>query len=279
MYDAVGGPWQWTDRLGWDAAPLARAPRAPRGRDVARATSRASRSATRSSGAAATTSSSSPSACCPGFPGRGLGGALLAAATRATRGSAGRGARLAAHVLARLPRGAALVRAARLPPLRRARPDERWVVDASNVIGSRPDGWWRDRAGRGAAARRRARPLRRRDRRAGRSVVLDAGEPPAGRARRGRRRLAAAAATPPTTRSSRCWRTAAARAPASSPRTRSWPAGCARSGRRSRAPGLPAAARLAGRPVRLEADVAALAHRPEPDPLVDALADGSARSV
>jgi predicted RNA-binding protein with PIN domain len=27
----------------------------------------------------------------------------------------------------------------------------RWVVDASNVIGSRPDGWWRDRVG--AAAR------------------------------------------------------------------------------------------------------------------------------
>ena len=27
----------------------------------------------------------------------------------------------------------------------------RWVIDASNVIGSRPDGWWRDRAG--AAAR------------------------------------------------------------------------------------------------------------------------------
>jgi hypothetical protein len=27
----------------------------------------------------------------------------------------------------------------------------RWVVDASNVIGSRPDGWWRERAG---AARR-----------------------------------------------------------------------------------------------------------------------------
>jgi predicted RNA-binding protein with PIN domain len=23
----------------------------------------------------------------------------------------------------------------------------RWIVDASNVIGSRPDGWWRDRAG------------------------------------------------------------------------------------------------------------------------------------
>jgi predicted RNA-binding protein with PIN domain len=27
----------------------------------------------------------------------------------------------------------------------------RWLVDAMNVIGSRPDGWWRDRAG---AARR-----------------------------------------------------------------------------------------------------------------------------
>jgi predicted RNA-binding protein with PIN domain len=27
----------------------------------------------------------------------------------------------------------------------------RWLVDASNVIGSRPDGWWRDRDG--AAAR------------------------------------------------------------------------------------------------------------------------------
>ena len=27
----------------------------------------------------------------------------------------------------------------------------RWLVDASNVIGSRPDGWWRDRSG---AARR-----------------------------------------------------------------------------------------------------------------------------
>ena len=23
----------------------------------------------------------------------------------------------------------------------------RWLVDASNVIGSRPDGWWRDRTG------------------------------------------------------------------------------------------------------------------------------------
>ncbi len=26
-------------------------------------------------------------------------------------------------------------------------PGRRWLVDAMNVIGSRPDGWWRDRAG------------------------------------------------------------------------------------------------------------------------------------
>jgi predicted RNA-binding protein with PIN domain len=25
--------------------------------------------------------------------------------------------------------------------------DERWIVDGMNVIGSRPDGWWRDRRG------------------------------------------------------------------------------------------------------------------------------------
>ncbi len=33
----------------------------------------------------------------------------------------------------------------------------RWVIDASNVIGSRPDGWWRDRAG---AARRLIEEIR-----------------------------------------------------------------------------------------------------------------------
>src|ERR671923_566498 len=33
----------------------------------------------------------------------------------------------------------------------------RWMVDASNVIGSRPDGWWRDREG---AARRLLDDLR-----------------------------------------------------------------------------------------------------------------------
>ncbi len=32
-----------------------------------------------------------------------------------------------------------------------ARPSDVLVVDAANVVGSRPDGWWRDRAG--AAAR------------------------------------------------------------------------------------------------------------------------------
>ena len=54
----------------------------------------------------------------------------------------------------------------------------RWVVDASNVIGSRPDGWWRDRAG---ATRRLVAAL---DRFAADSgddvvVVLDGGAPPA----------------------------------------------------------------------------------------------------
>ena len=33
----------------------------------------------------------------------------------------------------------------------------RWLIDASNVIGSRPDGWWRDREG---AARRLLDDLR-----------------------------------------------------------------------------------------------------------------------
>jgi hypothetical protein len=33
----------------------------------------------------------------------------------------------------------------------------RWMIDASNVIGSRPDGWWRDREG---AARRLLDDLR-----------------------------------------------------------------------------------------------------------------------
>ena len=51
-----------------------------------------------------------------------------------------------------------------------------WFVDASNVIGSRPDGWWRDRAGatrrlidavRAWAASEGARA----------TVVLDAGPP------------------------------------------------------------------------------------------------------
>jgi uncharacterized protein YaiI (UPF0178 family) len=53
----------------------------------------------------------------------------------------------------------------------------RWVVDASNVIGSRPDGWWRDRAG---AARRLVEALDRLAARTGDdvTVVLDAGEPP-----------------------------------------------------------------------------------------------------
>lgn len=53
-----------------------------------------------------------------------------------------------------------------------------WVVDASNVIGSRPDGWWRDRP---AAARRLVADLDRFAAETGERVVvvLDGGEPPA----------------------------------------------------------------------------------------------------
>jgi uncharacterized protein YaiI (UPF0178 family) len=53
----------------------------------------------------------------------------------------------------------------------------RWVVDASNVIGSRPDGWWRDRAGatRSLVAALEAFAERTGDEVA---VVLDAGEAP-----------------------------------------------------------------------------------------------------
>jgi len=53
-----------------------------------------------------------------------------------------------------------------------------WVVDASNVIGSRPDGWWRDRP---AAARRLVAELDRFAAATGEPVVvvLDGGEPPA----------------------------------------------------------------------------------------------------
>ena len=155
LYDAVGGPWQWTDRLGWDVdrwrahlergevetwlgrlgdEPVGYAELVRTGGDVEIASF----------------------GLLPGFPGRGLGGALLAAVTGGRVG-ARRRAGLAAHVLARLPRRAALLRAPRLPPLRRGDGvSPRWVVDASNVIGSRPDGWWRDRAG---AARRLVEPL------------------------------------------------------------------------------------------------------------------------
>ncbi len=52
----------------------------------------------------------------------------------------------------------------------------RWLVDASNVIGSRPDGWWRDREG---AARRLIAALERFAEASGDpvTVVLDAGPP------------------------------------------------------------------------------------------------------
>ena len=52
-----------------------------------------------------------------------------------------------------------------------------WVVDASNVIGSRPDGWWRDRAG---ATRRLVARLDAFAAETGEPViaVLDGGDPP-----------------------------------------------------------------------------------------------------
>jgi predicted RNA-binding protein with PIN domain len=52
----------------------------------------------------------------------------------------------------------------------------RWLVDASNVIGSRPDGWWHEREG---AARRLIADLERFAETAGEpvTVVLDAGPP------------------------------------------------------------------------------------------------------
>jgi predicted RNA-binding protein with PIN domain len=49
----------------------------------------------------------------------------------------------------------------------------RWLIDASNVIGSRPDGWWRDREG---ATRRLLGTLRRLAETGDEvTVVLDAG--------------------------------------------------------------------------------------------------------
>ena len=51
----------------------------------------------------------------------------------------------------------------------------RWMVDASNVIGARPDGWWRDRDG---ATQRLLDELRAfADRGEDVTVVLDAGRP------------------------------------------------------------------------------------------------------
>jgi predicted RNA-binding protein with PIN domain len=49
----------------------------------------------------------------------------------------------------------------------------RWLVDASNVIGSRPDGWWRDRDGAAARLLEALREFARGEEEV--VVVLDAG--------------------------------------------------------------------------------------------------------
>jgi predicted RNA-binding protein with PIN domain len=56
----------------------------------------------------------------------------------------------------------------------------RWLVDASNVVGSRPDGWWRDREGASARLLEALREFARGEEEV--VVVLDAG--PAGGAGR-----------------------------------------------------------------------------------------------
>lgn len=45
----------------------------------------------------------------------------------------------------------------------------RWIVDGNNVMGSRPDGWWRDRS---AAARRLVTEIDRWQARSGASVLV-----------------------------------------------------------------------------------------------------------
>ena len=193
----------------------------------------ASRPATRSCGASATRSRSPPSACCPGSPAAGSA-ARCSPPSPATRGRAARGACGCTPARSTPPPRCPPTSAAASAATARRRMSPRWVVDASNVIGSRPDGWWRDRAG---ATRRLVAALDALAERTGDevTVVLDGGEaPPAGASRCWSPR--AAAATPPTTRSSSCSRRAAARACASSPPTPSSAAAPRARGRGSRAP-------------------------------------------
>ena len=56
-----------------------------------------------------------------------------------------------------------------------------WIVDGNNVMGSRPDGWWRDRRGAQRRLVERLEDVRRRPRRAGDG---DLRRPPARRRRR-----------------------------------------------------------------------------------------------
>jgi GNAT superfamily N-acetyltransferase len=80
MYDAVGGPWQWTDRLGWDVGRW----RAHLARDEVETW--LGRLGAEPAGYAELVREGdeveiASFGLLPGFPGRGLGGALLAAVT------------------------------------------------------------------------------------------------------------------------------------------------------------------------------------------------------
>ena len=175
LYERVGEAWHWTDRLGWGSARW-RAHLAHAQTWVGHLDGEPAGYAelVRTGGDVEITSFG----LLPGFAGRGLGGALLARATQEAWKSGAE--RIWLHTCS-------LDSPAALPSYeRRGFPEicggdghaVTWVVDASNVIGSRPDGWWRDRAG---AARRLVAEL---DAFAAATgdpvvVVLDGGEPPA----------------------------------------------------------------------------------------------------
>ena len=138
------------------------------------------------------------------------------------------------------------------------RPAERLIVDGNNVIGSRPDGWWRDRAGRRPAAGRVAAGARARGAATGSpscsTAVRSPTFPKACTTACSSRTRRVPVATPPTTASSR-------RSPATAIRRRSSssrPTGTRRASRVRSAPTSRAPARSSPsstRPATLRTDV------------------------